>query len=151
MVRAVLSVIAGYAAMFLVVFASFSAAYLAMGTERAFRPGTYEVSGLWLAVSFVLSVGAAAVGGRLCAALSRSGKAPWALAGLVLVLGLLMAVPVMQASRQNPEPRTAAVGNLEAMSRARQPVWVALLNPRVGFVGVLVGARWRKPAPVGQE
>ena len=61
--RAILSVIAGYLAMFLFVFVSFSAAYLTMGTEGAFQPGSYEVSGLWLAVSFVLSLGAAVGGG----------------------------------------------------------------------------------------
>jgi len=146
MLRAALSVIAGYAAMFVCVFVSFSVAYLAMGTDRAFRPGSYEVSGLWLAVSFVLSVPAALVGGWLCARLNRGGKAPWVLAGLVLVLGLLMAVPVLQASGQTPEPRSAEVGNLEAMSRARQPAWVALLNPLIGCAGVVLGARLRKPA-----
>jgi hypothetical protein len=31
----------------------------------------------------------------------------------------------------------------DAMSNAIQPVWVALLNPLLGAVGVLIGARMR--------
>ena len=151
MLRAILSVIAGYAAMFLTVFLTFSAAYLAMGTERAFQPGTYEVSALWIIISFVFGLVAAVWGGWLCAGISRGDKAVLALAGVVLILGLLMVFPVMQANRETSPPRTADVSNLEAMSKARQPTWIAVANPLLGCAGVLLGARMRKgqsPKPV---
>lgn len=144
MLRAILSVIAGYVAMFLTVFLTFSAAYLVMGTERAFHPGTYEVSALWIIVSFVLGLVAAVLGGWVCALISHSRKAVLALAVVVLLLGLFMLFPVMQANQQASPPRTADVGNLEAMSKARQPTWIALVNPLLGCVGVLVGGRVRQ-------
>ena len=144
MMRAMLSVIAGYAAMFLTVFLTFSATYLAMGTERAFQPGTYEVSSLWIVISFVLGLVAAVLGGWLCALISRGGKAFVALAGIVLILGLLMVFPVMQANQEASPPRTAEVGNLEAMGKARQPTWIAIANPLLGCAGVLLGGRLQR-------
>jgi len=67
MLRAILSVIAGYVTMFMVVMATFSVAFLALGTERAFAPGSWDPSVLWLVVSFALGLLAAVVGGWVCA------------------------------------------------------------------------------------
>jgi hypothetical protein len=142
MLRAVLAVIAGYLVMFVCVFATFSAAYLLMGPEGAFLPGSYQVSATWLLASFVLSLLAAIVGGIACAKIAPRGRAPMALAVLVLVLGFASAVPVMMSSGDPPAVREGGVGNVEAMSNARQPVWVALLNPLIGAAGVMVGARF---------
>lgn len=69
------------------------------------------------------------------------------LAGFALVLGLFMAGPVMVANREPSPPRSAEVGNLEAMGQARQPTWVAALNPLLGCAGVLIGASLRRPQP----
>ena len=74
MMRQVLAVVVGYVVMFAMVFATFTNAYFAMGTDRAFRPGTYDISVLWIVVSVVLSLIAAAVGGFICAKLSKGGR-----------------------------------------------------------------------------
>ncbi len=62
MARTIGSVILGYLVMVIVVFATFSLAYQAMGVDRAYQPGTYDVSGLWIAVSIVLGILAAILG-----------------------------------------------------------------------------------------
>jgi hypothetical protein len=143
--RTILAVVAGYIVMALLVFVTFSAAFLMMGSDRAFQPGTYGVSGLWLIVSFVLGLVAAIVGGYVCAAVAPRGKAPLALAVVVLVLGLAMAVPVITAPDAGvPRQRAGDVGNTEAMMQAQQPAWVALANPFLGAAGVMVGARRRR-------
>lgn len=67
-----------------------------------------------------------------------------ALAGLVIVLGLLTAIPVLMANDPRPNVRDASVGNMEAMMNARQPAWIALLNPLIGAVGVMLGSRMKK-------
>ncbi len=127
--------------MFVLVFVSFSVAYLAMGVDNAFRAGSYEVSGLWIVVSIVLGLVAAAIGGFVCAAIAKAGNAPKALAVVVVVLGLIFAVPVFTRSDEAAPPaRTENVGPVEAMQHAQQPPWIALLNPLLGAVGVLVGA-----------
>jgi hypothetical protein len=146
MARSVLGVIAGYVVMALLVFASFSAAYLLMGADGAFRPNSYEVSGLWLATSFVLALLAAVAGGYVCAAISRRTLAPLVLAVVVLVLGMMAAAPALTARGESPV-RTGDVPNLAAASQARTPPWVALLNPLVGAAGVLAGARLRGERP----
>jgi uncharacterized membrane protein YedE/YeeE len=140
--RAILAVILGYVVMFLVVFLTFSGAYLAMGTEAAFQPGKYEPSTLWLVVSFILGFIAAIAGGCTCVWIAKNTKAALGLAGLVLVLGLAMAGAIMmEPPDARPATRTGDVPNLEAMQNARTPLWVAFVNPFLGAVGVLLGAR----------
>ncbi len=138
------AVIVGYMVMFAVVFVTFSIAFLMMGTNGAFAEGSYDVTVLWLVVSFVLGLIAAVAGGFVCAAVAKGSKAPLALAGLVLVLGLLMALPVLTASDDGqPLIREADVSTFDAMQQAKQPPWVALANPFVAVIGVLLGAKLR--------
>ena len=144
MVRAILGVIVGYIAMAMVVFCLFTIAYLAMGADAAFRTGTYDVSVLWIVISIVLSFIAAIFGGFVCAAISRSKRAVQVLAGIVLVLGILVAIPVLMGTDVRPNVRAGNVSNLQAMQSARTPKLIALLNPVIGAVGVLVGAGLKK-------
>jgi hypothetical protein len=63
----------------------------------------------------------------------------------VIVLGALMAVPVVMSTdpaRGGARPADATM--TDAMNHARQPTWVALLNPLVGAAGVLLGAGLRR-------
>jgi hypothetical protein len=143
--RSILSVVVGYAAMFAAIFLSFSGLYLLLGQELSFRPGTYDPSMLWAVVSSVLGMGAAILGGYVCARIARTAKPPKVLAGVVLIIGLLSAVPVLMAASTPAEARTGEVGNLDAMMKAKQPAWVAVANPFVGLVGVLIGGRLRRP------
>lgn len=142
MLKNVLAVVVGYVVMLVFIFVTFSGVYLAMGADRAFLPGTYEVSTLWLAASLALSLAAAIAGGWVCARVGGSSAAPRALAALVLVLGVVMALPTLNpASDPRPTVRTGDVPNMEAMTNARQPAWVAFLLPVIGAAGVMIGAR----------
>jgi len=136
-------VILGYIVMFAVVFVTFSGAFALLGVERSFQPSSYQVTMLWVVVSIVLSLFAAVAGGLTCAIVSRSAWGPKALAIVVVVLGLALAVPVITAP-PSTATRGPEVGNTEAMMNARQPVWLALINPLIGAVGVLFGARFRR-------
>jgi hypothetical protein len=146
--RAIVSVVVGYAAIFAAIFLTFSGLYLLLGQDRSFRPGSYEPSVLWTAVSFALGAGAAVLGGYVCARIARTATPPKVLAGVVLVIGLLSAVPVLMAAGTPAEARTGEVGNLDAMMKAKQPAWVAVANPFVGLAGVLLGAWLRRPTAV---
>lgn len=143
MLRAIVGVVVGYIAMAVFIFATFSIAYLTMGTDGAFRANSFDPSTLWVVTSFILGFIGAIVGGFVCAMIAKASRAPIVLAGLVLVLGLLIAIPVLTAS-DAPKVRTGDIGNIEAMQNARQPAWVALLNPLVGAAGVIVGARLKR-------
>ena len=140
--RTIASVVLGYVVIFAVVIATFSLAYLLLGPDRAFQPGTYDVSALWLVVSIVLGFTAAVIGGWICAWVARSPSGPRSLAVVVLVLGFAMSVPaLMETDAAVAGVRDSSVGNSEAMMNAEQPVWIVLLNPLIGAAGVLVGAR----------
>jgi hypothetical protein len=148
MLRAILSVVLGYVAMFAAIFLSFSGLYFLLGQERSFEPKRYDPSVLWNVVSFALGAAAAIFGGYLCARIARTATPPKVLAVLVLVIGILSAIPVVTAASTPAEERTGDVGNLDEMMKAKQPVWVAVANPFLGFVGVLIGARLRRPAAI---
>ena len=143
MLRNILGILAGYATMFVFVFITFTLMYLLLGTEGAFQPGSYEVSGIWMVMSIILSIGAAILGGYLCVAIAKNQKAGLILAGIVLVLGLAMAIPVLTAPDIITE-RTGAESSMDAMQKAKQPPWIALLNPLIGAAGVYYGSRLRK-------
>ncbi len=143
MIRAIVAVIVAYVVMFLLIFLTFTGIYLLLGADRAFRPGSYEASNLWLGIAFGVNLIVAIIGGLICAAIAKGGKAPLALAAVVLVLGLLLAIPALMI--QKPDmPRTGNVSNIEAMQKAKQPPWVPLTFPIIGATGVLIGGKLKR-------
>ena len=144
MVRFMTAIVLGYVVMLVSVIAIFYVAYPLLGVDRLFEPGTYEAARGWIALSFAIGLVAAMTGGKVCARTAPATTAPVWLACIVFVLGALMAIPVITSdddSRGGVRP--AGITMADAMAHARQPVWVALINPLVGFVGVLVGAGTR--------
>ncbi len=145
MLKAVLAVIAGYVVMALLMFATFSMAYLLMGADGAFRSGTYDVTPLWLVVSFVFSFIAAIVGGWVCATIASKSTAPKVFAAVVFLIGLGVALSILMASADaGPQVREGNVGNFAAMQNAKQPAWVALINALIAPAGILLGARLKE-------
>lgn len=138
--RAIASVVSGYVVMALIVFGTFTVAYLLMGADRAYQPGTYDVSSLWIAVSIALSALAAIAGGRIAGVIARTATPPKVLAALVLVVGLVMAYADAGRMASAPNVRDAAPSFMDAAQASRQPVWLLYLNPLIGAAGVLIGA-----------
>ena len=151
MLRTVGSVILGYIVIAAFVFLSFSLLFVAIGPDRAYQPGTYEVSALWVVVSIVLSFIAAVLGGWVCVLVARTQLGPQILAAAILVFGLVLAVMQLgSAPADLPTVRDASVGVMEAMRNSRNPTWINFVTPLVAVVGILAGARLvgRKPDPV---
>lgn len=145
--RSIGGAIVGYLVMAVVVMVTLTGAYLVLGANGAFQPGSYAVSSLWLATTFLFDAVAAVTGGMACAAVARGDRrGPIFLVVLMLALGAAVAVGEMSKDRSSLQlVRTADVGNLEAMQKAVQPLWVAYLTPLVGAGGALLGARLRRP------
>ena len=142
--RIVGGVIAGYVAMVFAVFILFSATYMMLGTDGAFQSGSWDVSFAWIVASVVVGIVAAVLGGYLCALIAKNPNGTKALIAVVVVLGLVMALPVLfGAVEVAAGPRPDTVPMLDAMQNAQQPTWVALLNPLLGAVGVWIGAGLR--------
>jgi F0F1-type ATP synthase membrane subunit c/vacuolar-type H+-ATPase subunit K len=142
MLREIGAVLAGYIVMAVTVFATFSVAYILMGSEGAYLPGVYDVTSLWIGVTLVLGLIAAIIGGNVCVRIARNPRTPKALAALVLILGIISAIFVMvESDKERPTVRVGDVPLMESVNVAKQPLWVAFLNPLIGVAGVMIGAR----------
>jgi hypothetical protein len=143
MLRSILGGIVGYIALFVFIFATFSILYIAIGTERAFEPGSYKVSMLWIGASTVLGLIGAVVGGYVAALVGKGSGGVMALTIIILLMGIVTILMVMGSSAADAV-RAADVANLEAMGKAQTPLWVAILNPVIGIIGAQIGGRLRK-------
>jgi hypothetical protein len=96
-------------------------------------------------MQFVVIFVTAFVAGLICAVIARGGKAPLALAVVALVIGFALAAwhTAMQPADTH-ELRTANVPNMEAMTKARHPVWVVFLGPVIAAVGIVAGGKVKR-------
>lgn len=143
MFRAILSVIVSYVLMFILIFLAFTCVYFVLGAAGSFKPGSFAASNRWIAIAFVINFVVAVIGGLICAAIAKGGKAPLALAAVVFVLGLLLAIPALMVPKADAA-RVGEVPMIEAMQKAKQPPWVPLTFPIVGAIGVLIGGKLKR-------
>ena len=143
MLRAILAVIASYVLMFVLIFLTFTGVYFVLGAGGAFKPGSFAASNRWIAIAFVVNFVVAVMGGLICAAIAKGGKAPIALAAVVFVLGLLLAIPSLMVQKADAV-RIGEVPMFEAMQKAKEPPWVPFTFPIVGAIGVLIGGKLKR-------
>ena len=136
--RAIGGAVLGYIVMVLVIFCGLTAAWFALGSDGAFRPGVYDVSTTWVVISIIVGIIAALAGGRTARAVAKTITGPRILAGLVIVLGILSALPGLSMDPA-PAVRDPSLSMFDAMAQARTPVWVLFLNPVIGAIGALIG------------
>jgi uncharacterized membrane protein len=85
------------------------------------------------------------LGGYVCAWIAKDKKTALVLAGLVLVLGIVFALPKLTTpATQTAQVRSSELSNMEAMQKAEQPSAILILNPIIGAFGIFMGARLRK-------
>ena len=145
MARSILAVVIAYVIMFVLAFIAFTCAYLIVGPETAFKPGSFEASTTWIGFAFVINVVEAVIGGFICALIAKVGKAPVALAIVVVVLGLVVAFADMKKEKTNAGlSRSTNTPQLEAIQKAYWPGWVPFTFPFTGAIGVLIGGRLKR-------
>ncbi|MGZ5437066.1 MAG: hypothetical protein ACXW3F_13505 [Pyrinomonadaceae bacterium] len=145
MVRSIIAVIVSYIAMFALNFLGFVGLYAIVGPSHAFKPRLYLASNRWILMGVAVMFVSGIIAGLICAAIARGRKATLALAGLILVVGLLLAIPSIMKSRANAGMvRVGDVTSMEAMEKASWPVWAPLVFPFVSAVGALVGGKLKK-------
>ena len=145
MARAIIGVIVGYVVMFILNFLGFVTLYAVIGPNQAFQPGLYLASNKWIAISFVIIFITGIIAGLICAVIANGGKAPLALAVVVVVLGLLLAIPaVMKAQANSKLIRTGDVPSMEAAQKAYWPIWTPFTFPIISAIGVLGGGKLKR-------
>lgn len=145
MVRSIVAVIVSYISMFVLNFLGFVGLYALVGPNHAFKPRLYLASNRWILMGVAVMFVSGIIAGLICAAIARGRKATLALAGLILVVGLLLAIPAVMKSRNNAGlVRAGDVTSMEAMEKATWPVWAPLVFPFVSAVGAIVGGKLKK-------
>ena len=145
MARAIIGVIVGYIGMFILNFLGFVTLYAVIGPEQAFEPGLYLASTKWIAISFVIIFITGTIAGLICAAIAKGGKAPLALAVVVIVLGLLLAIPGTMKGQANAKlVRAGDVPQMEAAGKAYWPIWTPFTFPFISAFGVLIGGKLKR-------
>jgi hypothetical protein len=144
MARTIAAIIVSYIVMFVLTFLAFTAEYTLLGADHAFKPRTFVASNRWIAIAFVINFIVAVIGGFICAAIARGGKAPLVLAIVVFVLGLLFAIPSLMVPHTGAVRATSDMPMFEAMQKAEEPRWVPFTFAIVGGAGVLIGGKLKK-------
>ena len=121
MLRVILAVLGGYAAMFVLIMLMNVALYFAFPDLFQEDAATYTGPDWILYLEAAASLMFAAVGGYVCKWIGRQ-RAVWTLVGLMVVLGVLTVV-------------------LEA---SQKPMWSIVATVVAGPIGALVGAAARK-------
>lgn len=143
--RAILAVVVSYVVMLVLAFLAFTFAFVVFGSDVVFKPGIYEASTTWIGVAFIINISDAIIGGFICVLIAKGGKAPFALATVVLVLGMFVAFADMKKRQANIGlVRVAVTTKMEAIQKAYWPVWVPFAFPFTGAFGVLIGANLKR-------
>jgi len=145
MVRSIIAVVVSYISMFVLNFLGFMGLYAIVGPQHAFKPRLYLASNRWILMGVAVMFVSGIIAGLICAAIARGRKATLALAGLILVVGLLLAIPAVMKSRANAGMvRVGDVTSMEAMEKATWPVWAPLVFPFVSAIGAVIGGKLKK-------
>ena len=139
--RTVLGVIAGYAAIAITLFVVFTGVYFVLGADWSFVEGSWEPSLGWIVMGFVAGLGAAILGGYVTGRIDKTGTGTWALMGLIVVLGIVAILTIPDYDPSAFARTDASPSNLEAMNNAIQLKWVAYVNPVIGCVGVYLSRK----------
>lgn len=145
MARSIIAVIVSYITMFFLNFLAFMGLYAIVGPGQAFKPRSFLASNRWAAMAFAVMLVSGIIAGLLCAAIARGGKAPLALAVLVLVFGVLLAFPAIWKMKANEGlVRVGDVPAMEAFQKAYWPMWAPFTFPLVSAIGVVIGGKLKK-------
>jgi hypothetical protein len=87
----------------------------------------------------------AIIAGFICALIAKGGKAPLALAILIIVLGWLLAVPAVMKGRANADMiRMGDVPSMEAAQKAYWPIWAPFALPLIQGIGAVIGGKLKR-------
>lgn len=145
MVRSIVAVIVSYISMFVLNLLGFVGLYAVVGPGNAFKPRAFLASNRWIAMALAVMFVSGIIAGLLCAAIARGRKAILALAGLILIVGLLLAIPAIMKHKANADlVRAGDVPVMEAMEKASWPIWAPFVFPFVSALGAVVGGKLKK-------
>ena len=141
MARTIVSVIAAFLLVQVLVFLILSGAWMILGAEGAFRGDSWNLSPQWTWTMLGAGLAASIAGGAACLVMAARGNAVMHLAVISLITGVLPAVLPKPEPPAGAVVRPQAVGMFEAMGSARPPTWQPWAAAMLAPAGVLIGGR----------
>ncbi|MCY4001800.1 MAG: hypothetical protein OXF84_13470 [Bacteroidetes bacterium] len=134
----IVAVVVSYLVIAVTIMGSFSLAYVLLGVDGSYQPGSWKVSNIWIVLSIVLGLGSAWIGGVTCVKIADNHSAPKYLIALIVVFGVFSAMMITQ---DVPDTVRTVIPTLtEAMDQSVQPTWLTWINPLLGGFGVAWGS-----------
>lgn len=142
MLRSILAVIVSYIIMFVLIFACFAALVFGLGIDGLLKPGSFQGNMIITIAAPSITIIVGLFGGWLCAKIAGGGsrgRIPViVLAAINFVIGAVLAVGTLQKPYP-ADPRPADMTLEQFMEVGREPTWVAVSNPIIGSIAVLIG------------
>ena len=126
--------------MVVVLFATPTAAYLGLGTERTFLPGSFAVTPLQMVMFCFFQCDAGLVTGPVTSKQSGDRRVPRIVAVMTSTFGMLMALPAIRGTVRDAVPRDGSLAAMQAMLQAQTPVRIQSIAPALAALGVSAGA-----------
>lgn len=126
--------------MVVVLFATPTAAYLGLDTERTFLPGSFAVTPLQMVMFCFFQCDAGLVTGPVMSKQSGDRRVPRIVAGMTSTFGMLMALPAIRGTVRDAVPRDGSLAAMQAMLQAQTPVRIQSIAPALAALGVSAGA-----------
>ncbi len=140
MAKKIIGFIAGYIAMAIFLFVTFTILYMILGADGSFKPSSFHISTTWAVFSIILTFLGAIDGGLVCMLIAKHKGTVLVLAAFVLIVGISSAIPKISTTAVGSDQiRVGYVSNIQAMRNAIQPISVLLINPVISAVGIFLG------------
>jgi glucan phosphoethanolaminetransferase (alkaline phosphatase superfamily) len=137
MPRIIAGIIVGWIVMAVLVMATFGITMTALGLERILQPDSYWTTDTFNIIVLVGGFIGAIIGGAVCKLIARNSNAAFALAAIVLAMGV--GSIVMNMNKPDPPARTAPATMQDIRTHGKEPTWFAIGKTAAGALGVLIG------------
>ena len=136
--RSIVAVVVSYLVMSVLIIGVFMGLWMGMGPDRLLKPGSWQGGMLLTVAAPGITLLAGLFGGWMCAKIGRGRTPAFALAAVVFVLGVVSAAFTLQKPFP-ADPRPEGMTVTELFEKGREPTWVAVSNPILGALAVVVG------------
>jgi magnesium-transporting ATPase (P-type) len=147
MLRIIAGIIVGFIVMAVVVMVAFAIPMAVFGLEGTFQPNSYWTTNTFNMIVLIGGFVAAIIGGLVCGLIARNAKAAFALAAIVLVMGVVSVVTNM--NKPDPPARTEPVTFQSISQYGKEPHWFAISKTVTAVIGLLIGSALVKRRPAG--
>lgn len=142
--RSIIAVVVSYVAIAAIGMALFFALVVSLPKDQLLHPGTFHATAIVNTAAIFIGLLAATSGGVVC---TRIGGPRPALVLAAIVFALGAAMGVQNQMKPDPGARPIDMPLMDVIAKAKEPTWIAVINPVLGAAGVMLGSRLARAKP----